>query len=145
MSTATDARGSTTQMVSTMNISTPYSAQRTAHEQTRLTCRCTADLLAFCSMRLLAVLTHSNLRTITGTPFAGTEEALAAEHRSADRLTESGLSAIELPVTATDGSAQDAIAGQLLEQPRSRGEDSRRINRLVIELHIGQVALGSDC
>ena len=33
--------------------SAPLCAQRTAHEQTRLACRFTADLLAFCSMRLL--------------------------------------------------------------------------------------------
>ena len=34
------------------------SAERTAREQTRLTCRRAADLLAFCTMRLLVCVSH---------------------------------------------------------------------------------------
>ena len=40
------------------------SAQRTAHEQTRPTCRLPADLLAFCSMRLLGSLETRSSRLI---------------------------------------------------------------------------------
>jgi hypothetical protein len=54
----------------TLPDSTPLLAQRTAHGQTRPACRFTADLLAFCSMRVVAPHDVSDQNSPTSPCFA---------------------------------------------------------------------------